>query len=259
MTGESTDTVFTIITLVPSLLNTNGDGQNADVLAQRLRWAGHEARIVAVEDVTELPERVDAVVIGSGSDSTLEAARARLLTMHDELRSWGTEGVPILAVGTGWELLSWGVEAADGTIVEGLGVLPGRAVPREGGRATGDLVVRSPRFGHLVGFENHARDYVQAEASPLGRIVPGSNGNGAGVGNGRDAGQEGVVMGWVLGTHLHGPVLAKNPAMADAILGEIASRAGVAYEPGKQAATVDGYAEGARRAQLRAAGVALPA
>jgi CobQ-like glutamine amidotransferase family enzyme len=242
---------FTIVTLAPSLLNTNGDAQNADVLARRLRWAGHDAVVVAVEDAGELPDRVDAVIIGSGSDSTLEAARARLLTMHDELRRWGTEGVPILAIGTGWELLSWGVEAADGSVVEGLGVLPGRAVPRDG-RATGDLVIRSPRFGHLVGFENHARDYVQAEASPLGRIVSGS-------GNGRDAGQEGVVMGWVLGTHLHGPVLAKNPAMADAIIAEVVARAGEVYEPGERAAVVDGYAEAARRAQLRAAGVALPA
>ncbi|WP_308796320.1 type 1 glutamine amidotransferase [Agromyces silvae] len=243
---------FTIVTLVPSLLDTNGDAQNAAVLARRLHWAGHDARVVAVEDGSGLPDEVDAVIVGSGNDSTLEPARERLLTMHDELRRWGTEGVPILSVGTGWELLSWGVEFADGRTVEGLGVLPGRAVPRSAGRATGDLVVRSPRFGHLVGFENHAREYVQAEASPLGRIV-------AGVGNGRDAGQEGVVMGWVLGTHLHGPVLAKNPAMADAIAAEMASRAGVGYEPGERTAVVDGYAEEARRAQLRAAGVALPA
>lgn len=242
---------FTIVTLSPSLLDTNGDAQNAVVLARRLQWAGHEARVVAVEHGTELPADVDAVIIGSGNDSTLEPARERLLTMHDELRRWGTEGVPILSVGTGWELLSWGVETADGRTVEGLGVLPGRAVPRAE-RATGDLVVRSPRFGHLIGFENHARDYVQAEASPLGRIV-------AGIGNGRDAGQEGVVMGWVLGTHLHGPVLAKNPAMADAIASEMASRAGATYEPGERVALVDGYAEAARRAQLQGAGVALPA
>lgn len=243
---------FTIAALAPSLFDTNGDAQNAAVLAARLRWAGHDARVVPAEDGSQLPEQVDAVVIGSGSDSTLELARTRLLTMHDELRRWGTEGVPILGIGTGWELLSWGIESADGTVVEGLGVLPGRAVPREGGRVTGDLVVRSPRFGHLVGFENHARDYVQAEASPLGRIV-------SGTGNGRGAGQEGVVMGWVLGTHLRGPVLAKNPAMADAIIGEMAARAGVTYEPGERALTADGYAAAARQAQLRAAGVALPA
>ncbi len=151
----------------------------------------------AVDSRDDLPERVDAVVLGSGSDSSLEASRDVLLTMHDELRTWGTEGVPILAVGTGWELLSWGIEQADGSSVEGLGILPGRAVPRAG-RVTGDLVVASPRFGVLVGFENHARDYVGAEGSPVGRVRAGS-------GNGRDSGQEGVVMGV---RHRHPPARA---------------------------------------------------
>lgn len=235
---------LTIAALLPALQNTNGDAQNAQVLARRAGWAGIDARVVAVASREELPDHVDAVIVGSGNDSTLDASREALLTMHDELRAWGTEGVPILAVGTGWELLSWGIERPDGSVVEGLGILPGRAVPRAG-RATGDLVVASPRFGTLVGFENHARDYIGAEGSPLGRVR-------AGIGNGRDAGQEGVVMGSVIGTHLHGPVLAKNPGFADAILGIAAGRAGLEYTPGPRTAAVDGYAAAAREAQLAA-------
>ncbi|WP_173923975.1 type 1 glutamine amidotransferase [Agromyces sp. Marseille-P2726] len=242
---------LTIVSLLPRLQNTNGDAQNAAVLAARATWAGLDARVVDVDRRDALPERVDAIVLGSGSDSSLEATRGTLLTMHDELRTWGTEGVPILAVGTGWELLSWGIELADGSAVEGLGVLPGRAVPRAD-RVTGDLVVSSPRFGTLVGFENHARDYVGAEGSPLGRVRAGS-------GNGRDAGQEGVVMGSVIGTHLHGPVLAKNPSFADALLGIASERARLEYRPGERTAIVDGYAAAAREAQLSAAGVALSA
>ena len=242
---------LTIVALLPRLQNTNGDAENAAVLARRAEWAGLDARVGAVDSRDDLPEAVDAVVLGSGSDSSLEASREILLTMHDELRAWGTEGVPILAVGTGWELLSWGIERADGSSVEGLGILPGRAVPRAG-RVTGDLVVASPRFGVLVGFENHARDYVGAEGSPVGRVR-------AGGGNGRDSGQEGVVMGSVIGTHLHGPVLAKNPELADQLLGIAAERAGLEYRPGERAATVDGYAAAAREAQLAAARVAASA
>ncbi|MGX5695340.1 type 1 glutamine amidotransferase [Agromyces soli] len=238
---------LTIVSLLPSTQNTNGDAQNAGVLERRAEWAGLAARVVAVERASELPDEVDAVVLGSGSDSSLEASRDALLTMHDELRRWGTERVPILAVGTGFELLSWGVEHLDGSALEGLGVLPGRAVPRSG-RVTGDLVVRSPRFGMLVGFENHARDYVGAEASPLGRVRSGS-------GNGRDSGQEGATVGTVIGTHLHGPVLAKNPGFADAVLEMMAARRGLHYERGEAAAAVDGYAADARAAQLRAAGI----
>ena len=124
---------------------------------------------------------------------------------------------------------SWGIERPDGSSIEGLGILPGRAVPRSG-RVTDDLVVASPRFGLLVGFENHARDYVGAEGSPLGRVR-------AGAGNGRDSGQEGVVMGAVVGTHLHGPVLAKNPSFADELLTRIFRRAGAEYSRGERAAS----------------------
>ncbi|WP_448004562.1 type 1 glutamine amidotransferase [Agromyces bauzanensis] len=241
---------LTIVALLPALQNTNGDAENATVLGRRAEWAGLDARVVAVEAREQLPERVDAIVLGSGTDSSIEQSRAVLLTMHDELRTWGTEGVPILAVGTGWELLCWGIEQPDGSSIEGLGILPGRAVPAPA-RVTGDLVVASPRFGTLVGFENHARDYLGAEGSPLGRVR-------AGTGNGRDAGQEGVVMGSVIGTHLHGPVLAKNPAFADQLLGVVAERAGLAYEPGPRAAAVDAYAAAAREAQLGAVRAAAP-
>lgn len=242
---------FTIVSLLPATQNTNGDAGNAAVLAARAEWAGLGARTVPVDRASELPAEVDAIVLGSGSDSALEAGRDVLRTMHDELRRWGTEGVPILAIGTGWELLSWGVEFADGRALEGLGILPGRAVPRAG-RVTGDLVIASPRFGTLVGFENHARDYVGAEGSPLGRVRSGE-------GNGRGSGQEGAVMGSVIGTHLHGPVLAKNPAFADAILTIMAERRGLEYRPGEPAGVVDAYAAEARAAQLRAAGVELEA
>lgn len=242
---------LTIVSLLPRLQNTNGDAENARVLATRARWAGLDAEVVPVESAAQLPSRVDAIVLGSGSDSSLDESRELLLTMHDEFRRWGTEGVPILSIGTGWELLSWGIELASGRSVEGLGILPGRSVPRAN-RVTGDVVVKSPRFGMLVGFENHARDYVGAEASPLGRIR-------AGHGNGRDSGQEGAVMGDVYGTHLHGPVLAKNPEFADRLLETMASRAGLEYVAGGRAQTVDAYASAARAAQLSAAGVSLPA
>ena len=235
---------LTIASIIPSLQNTNGDAENAAVLAARARWAGLDARVVAVESRDDLPEHVDVVVLGSGSDSSLEASRDVLLTLHDEFRRWGTEGVPILSIGTGWELLSWGIERAGAPDVQGLGILPGRAVPR-GARVTGDLVVTSPRHGMLVGFENHARDYVGAEGSPVGRVRAGS-------GNGRDSSQEGVVMGAVIGTHLHGPVLAKNPAFADHLLDLMAERAGLEYTPGARATAVDAYASAAREALLGA-------
>ena len=227
--------MLTIAVLLPELLDTNGDASNARVLARRAEWAGHDARVVAVNSVIELPEQTDAVVIGSGSDADLETARDVLLTLQSRLRELATSGVPVLAIGTGWELLSWGIEHGDGSVLEGLGIVAGRAIPR-GERAIDDLVISS-KYGRLVGFENHARAYTGAEGSPLGRVLSGS-GNGSGT--------EGVVMGEVFCTHLHGPVLARNPVLADHLLTIILARHGAAYAAGERATQVDQIAQAAR-------------
>lgn len=234
MTDALTD-ALTIVSLLPALLDTNGDAANARVLAQRARWAGFEAHIVDVADARDLPDNADLIVIGSGTDAVLGQARAALVPMADRLRQLVTDGVPLLAVGTGWELLGVGIELSDGSAVEGIGLVAGRAVPAPA-RITEDLAVKS-KYGRLIGFENHSRHYVGAEASPLGRVL-------AGTGNGN--GQEGLVMGDVFGTHLHGPVLARNPGLADHLLTRALARRGIAYAPGARAAMVDETARAAR-------------
>ena len=68
------------------------------------------------------------------------------------------------------------------------------------------------RRERVVGFENHAgRTTVLSGSRPLGAVVRG-HGN-----NGRDGG-EGAVRGRVVGTYLHGPLLPKNPWLADVLL-----------------------------------------
>lgn len=79
----------------------------------------------------------------------------------------------------------------------------------------GELVVEAePGLGlpTLTGYENHAGvTTLGPGARPLGKVL---------VGRGNDAGDgtEGLVSGRVVGTYLHGPVLARNPALADLLL-----------------------------------------
>ena len=64
----------------------------------------------------------------------------------------------------------------------------------------------------LTGFENHAgRTRLGGGAKPFGRVI-------AGVGNTGTDGLEGAYRGHVVGTYLHGPVLVRNPALADLLL-----------------------------------------
>ncbi|MEI2643375.1 MAG: hypothetical protein V9G10_13915 [Candidatus Nanopelagicales bacterium] len=63
----------------------------------------------------------------------------------------------------------------------------------------------------LTGYENHAgATHLGPDATPLGMVK-------AGIGNGD--GSEGALSGHIVGTYLHGPCLARNPQIADLLLG----------------------------------------
>ncbi|MFC5501753.1 type 1 glutamine amidotransferase [Lysinimonas soli] len=237
-----------ILQFFPERLDVNGDAQNALVLTQRARWAGLAVELRAVSRGDSVPDRPAAVVLGSSVDSALGQLRADLAPFAAALRDWVAAGVPLLAVGTGFELLSEGIRLEHGgEPLAGLGIFPGHVEPLAA-RATGDLVVDAPA-GRLVGFENHARGYVVGEVAagaaagtapdPLGSIVHG-------VGNGDRS--EGARIGSAIGTHLHGPVLAKNPALADALL--VAAFGDAYRNDSAQTITADGYAAAARQVIL---------
>jgi CobQ-like glutamine amidotransferase family enzyme len=234
--------VIRVLRVLPDELNVHGDAENAMVLARRAEWSGIEASVVDVHASGPVPGfRPDAVVVGSGTDPMLEQVAALLTPLAGLLRDWVADGVPLLAVGTGFELLTREVRTG-GASVEGIGVFPARVAPLPT-RATGDLVIRSGSRT-LVGFESHARG-VQLEdaAAPLGETM-------AGVGNATAGNTEGCVAGTALGTHLHGPVLARNPALADELLTAIA---GSAYDPENPSARQADELAAASRARTAAA------
>jgi len=86
-----------------------------------------------------------------------------------------------------------------------------------GRRAVGEVLVEPtglPGLPLLTGFENHGG---RTSLLPDGATVALGTVS-AGVGNGGGDGSEGAVRGHVVGTYLHGPVLARNPALADLLL-----------------------------------------
>ncbi len=178
------------------------------------------------------------VVIGSGVDAVLPRVLERLTAERARLEEWLAAGTRLYAIGTGMELLLDSVETGTGAL-EGLGLVPGRAIPLEQ-RATGDLVV-DHRLGRLVGFENHARRILAgAGVGSFGAVVAG-----VGEQNGRD----GVEHGAILGTRLHGPLFALNPVLADAALRDVF---GDAYRSDSvEAVRVDAIAASARQRVLR--------
>jgi CobQ-like glutamine amidotransferase family enzyme len=229
-----------ILQLFPELTDVNGDAQNALVLARRASWAGLSAEVLPVPLGGQVPTaRPTAVVLGSSTDSALPRVREALEAVRGALESWLGDGVPVLAVGTGLELLAGRVVLA-GESLDGLGLVAGESTPLAV-RVADDLVVEAEE-GRLVGYENHARGLrLEPGTPPLGTVVRG-------VGDGR--GVDGVRSGALLGTRLHGPVLAKNPALADTILALAFGQPVIPAGPAAEAA--DAAASAVRRRLLGA-------
>ena len=205
-----------IAVIYPDLLGTYGDGGNAVILAQRLRWRGMEAEIVEVRAGQPAPASCNIYVLGGGEDAP-QALAADQLLIDRPLHKAVDGGAVVFAVCAGLQVVGRSFLVAGGRLRPGLGLLDvttGRAARK---RAVGEIVVEpdahwSGRLPVLTGYENHAGiTELGPDAAPLGRVVTG-------VGNGAGDGLEGAVCGKVLGTYLHGPVLARNPALADLLL-----------------------------------------
>ena len=123
----------------------------------------------------------------------------------------------VLAVCAGFQIVGTSFPGAGGEAHEGVGLLDVETVKPTGPRAVGEVLVDlDPEalgpLPTLTGFENHGGATARGDGvAALGQVV-------AGVGNGVGDGTEGAVCGRVVGTYLHGPVLARNPALADVLL-----------------------------------------
>jgi hypothetical protein len=98
--------------------------------------------------------------------------------------------------------------------------------PRAVGEVVGEPSDDAPRaLPALTGFENHGGTTTLGPGvTPLARVLHG-------VGNGDGSGTEGAVSGRVIGTYLHGPLLARNPALADLLLDWALSEGPAAHAP----------------------------
>jgi CobQ-like glutamine amidotransferase family enzyme len=197
----------------PELLGTYGDRGNAVVLVRRARWRGIPAELVEVAADEAIPASLDVYLLGGGEDDPQHLAAANLRASRGALEQALGGGAVMLAVCAGFQLVGHRYVLADGSVLEGVGLLDleTRAHP---GRLIGEVVVdpEAP-LPRLTGFENHSgRTTLGPGLAPLGRVV-------AGGGNGDGHGLDGARHGRIVGTYLHGPILARNPGLADHLLG----------------------------------------
>ncbi|HET9322869.1 MAG TPA: hypothetical protein VFO03_03260, partial [Gaiellaceae bacterium] len=166
----------------------------------------------------------DLLYVGGGQDREQALVAPDIAAKGEGLREAAAAGVAMLAVCGGYQLLGRFYRERTGAQLPGAGVLPIHTIAGER-RMIGDVLLECEldpgEQRTLAGFENHAgRTILDAGAEALGRVV-------AGFGNDGESGLEGCREGRIVGTYLHGPLLPRNPWLADWLLAEaLAHRTG---------------------------------
>ncbi len=219
--------------LYPDLLNIYGDRGNIITLVNRCQWRGIEVKVAPISIGHRLmANKYDLYFGGGGQD------RQQLIVSQDlqkkalVLKKEAARGVPMLTICGTYQLFGHYFKTHENTKIPGISIFDAYTIASYK-RKIGNVVVRlnkSLNTGYwllatkLVGFENHSGntfisqgvkrltplrcDNLNTSTLPLGKVVKGFGNNG------KDK-TEGAVYKNVIGTYLHGPVLPKNPHLAD--------------------------------------------
>ena len=199
---------ITIGHLYPDLLNLYGDRGNIQCLMKRCQWRGIEAETIPFELEDEIDfSKLDIVLLGGGSDREQMLVCEKLKEIQKDFKAYVENYGVVIAICGGYQLLGNYYKTEQGTM-KGLELVDLYTEQGEG-RLIDNIVLQSDLFDMpIVGFENHGVRTFIKENKPLGKVLYGA-------GNDGKSGYEGVVYKNVIGTYLHGPLLPKNPQLAD--------------------------------------------
>lgn len=203
--------------LYPDLMSTYGDRGNIIVLQKRSEWRGIKVEIERVYLSTnyKLLSTCDLFFMGGAQDTQQEIVNKDLFENKGKILKKKIEnGTPGLFICGAYQFLGKYYKTAEGKILKGLGLFPLYTENPGGQRLIGNILVEPTTYNlltttYLVGFENHGgRTYLEDKSFAFAKVMKG-HGN-----NGKDQ-TEGIIYKNAIGTYLHGPILPKNPELAD--------------------------------------------
>lgn len=200
-----------ILQLYPRDMNIYGDWGNVLVLKRRLEWHGYNPILLEYNQGDAFPDEVDIIIGGGGQDSGQDNIQEDLLKIGPKLHELAKEDTPMLMICGLYQLCGRFFKTLDGHVIKGIELLD---IETHAGheRLIGNVITKSHEFGEIIGYENHSgQTFLGEKVHPLGLVQKGAGNNG------QDA-TEGVRFRNIIGSYLHGPLLPKNPAIADFLI-----------------------------------------
>ena len=206
-----------ILYLYPDILELYGDYGNIQVLRYRLEQRGFKAVIetYSIGDITPDFKNYDLVFAGGGADQEQSILAKDLVKCKNNIKEAVDSGVFFLLICGAYQLFGKYYKGVEGNIIPGLEIFDyyTEAIADRKKRCIGNIVIETELNGNktkIIGFENHGGQTFDVN-TPFGNVLFG-NGNKFG-----DA-KEGFFLDNVIATYLHGPLLSKNPELADYII-----------------------------------------
>ena len=206
-----------ILYLYPDILELYGDFGNIQVLKYRLEKRGINTIIeqYSIGDISPDFNSYDLVFAGGGADQEQGILANDLIKYKENIKNAINNGVFFLLICGAYQLFGKYYKSADGDIVPGLEIFDyyTEAINDRKKRCIGNIVIDANLNGKttkVIGFENHGGQTFDIQ-KPFGKVLFG-NGNKFG-----DT-EEGYFDKNVIATYLHGPLLSKNPELADYII-----------------------------------------
>lgn len=212
-----------ILHLYPQEMNIYGDWGNVLTAMRRAQWHGYEVELLQHHPGKPLPTDVDLIIGGGGQDSGQSVVKDDLQRIGASLHTLADQDIPMLMICGMYQLFGRVFRTSSGEEIPGIGIFD---LETQAGdtRLIGNIVTKTP-FGELIGYENHSGLTTLGDNQPaLGSVVKGAGNNGSDK-------TEGAIYRCVFGSYLHGSLLPKNPAFADALVEAAAFHRYGSFEP----------------------------
>ncbi len=197
------------------LMDLYGDKGNIETLRYRASKRG----INVVVNTCTLQEKrniedYDIFFLGGGADKEQTLIYKDLLARKESILKAKESGTAFLLICGGYQLFGQYYLDQDGQKIDGLGIYDYYTESSDRDhRCIGNIVVKTnihDKEVTVVGFENHGGQ-TKAVSNPFGKVLVGH-------GNTFKGKYEGYMDAQTIATYMHGPLLPKNPAIADEVI-----------------------------------------
>lgn len=203
-----------LVHLYPKEMNIYGDTGNRIVLQQRLLGRDIEVKVSQVGIGDFIPMDTDIIIGGGGQDAGQSVVQHDLAAKANDLHKMAADGVVMLMVCGLYQLFGRRFVTGEGEEIKGIDLLPLETIAGKE-RHIGNTLYEfklGDDWQKLVGYENHSGlTYLDDSSYAFAHVKKGAGNNG-------QDGTEGCIVNNVFGTYSHGPVLSKNPQLADELI-----------------------------------------